>query len=81
MQTKINSKGQLTIPWVIRWCLGSQPGDEYEIELKGPGRCELRKLTQHYPNIGKPGFLTVQGDGPPQPRSPPLPIGGSHFSV
>lgn len=49
MKIKIRRNGQITIPAILRLCLTALPGDDFEIELKGPGRLELRQLTKRYP--------------------------------
>jgi AbrB family looped-hinge helix DNA binding protein len=52
MKAQINKKGQITIPWLIRAGIDARPGDELNVEIKGPGRFEVRKLTRRLPIVG-----------------------------
>ena len=60
MKVKINKLGQITIPWLLRASIYAQPGDEFEIEIVGPGRLEMRHLQRHWP-WEKP-FVSTQAD-------------------
>lgn len=44
MATKVSSKGQVTIPKLIRDRLGIEPGDAVAFELVADGRVVLRKV-------------------------------------
>jgi len=52
MKSKINRYGQITIPWLLRVAVDAQPGDEFNVELAGPGRIELRHIQTRWPWAG-----------------------------
>jgi len=56
LKMKINKRGQITIPWLLRIAANYQPGDECEVRHIGPGRLEIQRLTAHWP----PGFAEWQ---------------------
>lgn len=49
MKVKINRNGQITIPWILRAWMRTQPGDTFEIVQVGLQAWQIRPLVLRYP--------------------------------
>lgn len=60
-ETRMTSKGQVTVPVEIRRALGLRPGDRLAFETNGAGCCNIRVVRdedpfEKYRGIGTPGI-------------------------